>query len=272
MRFLLMGVVAALCFGEFAWAQEAPRIERFSSEDGAQIEVHVFETAPSDAPRPAAVLLHGGGWVAGDASWVYPRAQHFAELGVVSIALEYRLSNQTDITPAHAAGDVRAAFRWLRANAERLNIDPQRIFAYGVSAGGHLSALAAEADDPLARPNLLVLISPALDVERDNWFIRLSGESTRALSPLANVRVGMPPVFILQGDVDTLTPLSGARAFCERMQAASGDCGIRVFEGYGHLFTPAGLNDQDVPQPDPATSRAAAAEADAYLRSRGYLR
>ncbi|MGE0741379.1 MAG: alpha/beta hydrolase [Hyphomonadaceae bacterium] len=272
MRLLGLVVALTLACGDASAQEREPRIEHIRSQDGAEIAAHIFDPAPKPGPRAAIVLLHGGGWVAGDATWVYPRARRFAELGMLAIALDYRLANQADVTPAHATADARATFRWLRENAERLNIDPTRLAAYGVSAGGQLSVTAAQSEDERARPNLLVLLSPALDVERDAWFIRLSGAATRALSPLANVRPDMPAAFILQGDVDTLTPLTGARAFCERMIAAANRCEIRVYEGFGHLFTPAGIDDQGMPQPDPTTSRASAEEAEAYLRREGYIR
>ncbi len=248
-----------------AQTEQAPRIERLASEDGAIFEAHVFEPAASQRPRGAIVLLHGGGWVAGDATWVYPRARRFAELGLVAVAVDYRLGN-----PRLATADARSAIRWLRTGA--LNIDPNRIAAYGVSAGGQLSVSAAQGDDAVARPNAIVLVSPALDLERDGWFARLAGvEAALQLSPLSNVRAGQPPMLILQGDVDSETPLPGAQRFCSAMREAGNACTLKVYQGYGHLFTPAGINDRETPQPDPAISATAAAFGEAFLRQQGFM-
>jgi acetyl esterase len=267
-RFLAACAVVLACVAPDAAAQQelAPRIERLTSEDGVAFEAHVFDGGARERPRGAVVLLHGGGWVAGDATWVYPRARRFAEAGMVTVAVDYRLGN-----PRLATADARSVVRWLRANAAALNVDPNRIAAYGVSAGGQLSVSAAQSADENARPNAIVLVSPALDLESDGWFARLAGEeAARELSPLTNVRPGLPPTLILQGDVDSETPLPGARRFCEAMRANNDRCVLKVYQGYGHLFTPAGINDRETPQPDAAISEQAGAFAEAFLESLGY--
>ncbi|HVK79851.1 MAG TPA: alpha/beta hydrolase [Verrucomicrobiae bacterium] len=274
MRALLLSLALCLCFAAPAFAQTPTRIETLTSEDGATFEAHIFAPEPNAAPRGAVVLLHGGGWLVGDASWVYPRAEAFARQGALAVAVEYRLANQRNLTPAHASADARSVFRWLRANAAALNIDPNKIAAYGVSAGGQLSVSAAQSDDPAARPNAIVLVSPALDLERDGWFARLMGgtDAARPLSPLTNVRAGLPPTLILQGDVDTETPLWGAQAFCDAMHGFGDRCVLKIYRGFGHLFTPAGINDRETPAPDPAISEAAGAFGMAFLRREGYFR
>ncbi|NHN21625.1 alpha/beta hydrolase, partial [Bacillus amyloliquefaciens] len=82
------------------------------------------------------------------------------------------------------------------------------------------------------------------------------------ISPVAHIRKGMPPTLILQGDVDTVTPLAGARLFCERMRADGNRCELHVYEGYGHVFTPAGIRDDGMPEPDPKISADASRRAD----------
>lgn len=274
MRSCFSLVFAAVVLFSSAFAQTPTRIVEIASEDGARFGVHVFEPAPRQAPSAAIVLFHGGGWFMGDASWVYARAAQYAERGALAVAVDYRLANQRDLTPAHSNADARATFRWLRANATTMHIDPNRIAAYGVSAGGQLAASAAQSNDPNARPNASVLVSPALDLERDSWFVRLMGgaEEARALAPLSNVRAGLPPMLILQGDVDTETPLAGAQAFCAAMQAAGNECELKVYTGYGHLFTPAGQNDREQPNPDRATSAAATERGIQFLYTHGFLR
>lgn len=89
--------------------------------------------------RPAVLLIHGGGWRSGDRSQHSPMAQRLAEAGYVAVTAEYRLSTEAQY-PA-AVHDLKAAIRWLRANARPYGIDTNRIATLGFSAGGQLAAL-----------------------------------------------------------------------------------------------------------------------------------
>lgn len=88
---------------------------------------------------PALLLIHGGGWRSGNKSMNVPMAQQIAAKGYVAATIEYRLSPEA-LYPA-AVYDIKAAIRFLRANAERFNINPDKIAIAGSSSGGHLAAL-----------------------------------------------------------------------------------------------------------------------------------
>jgi pectinesterase len=88
---------------------------------------------------PGVILVHGGGWRSGDKSQSVPMAQWLAARGYVTAAVEYRLSTEA-LYPA-AVHDLKAAIRWMRANAARYKINPAKIAALGCSAGGQLVAL-----------------------------------------------------------------------------------------------------------------------------------
>jgi len=96
-----------------------------------------------DAARPALVFIHGGGWRGGDKrrnAFLGPTLE-FATNGYVCVTVEYRLLGEAPF-PA-CIEDVKCAVRWLRAHAEEYNVDPDRIGAYGNSAGAHLAAMLA---------------------------------------------------------------------------------------------------------------------------------
>jgi acetyl esterase/lipase len=262
-------------------AQRAPVEHVYAQPSGTQLKVYVFSPDKCGTERwPAIVLFHGGGWTMGEPAWAFSRAKHFAERGMVAVAAQYRLSDQKEVTPHEAMADARAVILWVRVHADSLDIDPKRVVAYGWSAGGHLAASAAifglddSGDSVSARPDALVLVSPAVSLVADGWVQRLlRGRGTaRDISPDEHVRKGLPPTLVLQGDVDTVTPLAGAKRFCERMRAAGNVCELHIYEGFGHLFTPAGTPDDGMPQPDQATSEDASNRADRFLQSLGFLK
>jgi acetyl esterase/lipase len=91
--------------------------------------------------RVAIIIIHGGGWRSGNRTQHFPLAQHLADLGYVCFTPEYRLSTEA-LYPA-AVYDLKAALRWIHANAKKYNVDTAKIVVAGFSAGGQLAALLA---------------------------------------------------------------------------------------------------------------------------------
>lgn len=206
---------------QVATQSSEPRVHVYRQVEGVDLRAYVFP--PTLRTRDSAVagvlLFHGGGWVAGSPDWVFASARRFAAMGLVAIPIEYRLST-AKVTPIDALADVCGAFAWARREAAALGLDPNRLAAYGVSAGGHLAAAAATVGCVnrggaygIGGPDALVLWSPALDVSGDGHFRRLllDRATVAAYSPVEHVRPGMPPTSLVHGDKDSLTPLTGAR-------------------------------------------------------------
>lgn len=97
--------------------------------------------------RPAILIIHGGGWSAGSKNDAVYRALmvDYAMKGYVVCNMNYRLVQEAE--PPACIEDVRCAIRWMKANAQKLGIDPNRIGTFGHSAGGHLSLMAGVAAD-----------------------------------------------------------------------------------------------------------------------------
>ncbi len=103
-------------------------------------QLHVDIYRPADDKRyPAVLMIHGGGWRSGSRELQRPLAMHIAAAGYVTVPVEYRLSLEAKY-PA-ALHDIKAAVRWLRANADKYGIDPEHIAVSGCSAGGQLAGL-----------------------------------------------------------------------------------------------------------------------------------
>lgn len=103
-------------------------------------DLHLDLFRPVKAGKyPLLVMIHGGGWRSGNKSMQVPLAQKIAASGFVAVAVEYQLSLEAKY-PA-AVHNIKAAIRWLKANAGKYSIDTSRIAISGCSAGGQLAAL-----------------------------------------------------------------------------------------------------------------------------------
>tara|TARA_R110002050_G_scaffold273113_1_gene417090 strand:+ start:101403 stop:102398 length:996 start_codon:yes stop_codon:yes gene_type:complete len=89
--------------------------------------------------HPALIMVHGGGWRAGNKSLQIPMAQKLAARGYVTVCVEYQLSLEAKY-PA-ALYNIKSAIRWMRSNADTYGIDPEKIAISGCSAGGQLAML-----------------------------------------------------------------------------------------------------------------------------------
>jgi acetyl esterase/lipase len=254
-------------------------IQIYKTVDGRDLVARVYRPAGPALGQglAAAILVHGGGWTMGEPGWMEARGQRLASLGVVAVAVEYRLSDQASVTPLEAMADVRDALRWMRRNATSLGIDPDRIAALGVSAGGHLAAAAAMIDpDPpdsiSAAPNAFLFWYPALSLAGDGWLQRilLDRAPVSSIDPVQHVKRGLPPTLIFVGANDSLTPLRGQEEFCARMQRAGNSCSIHVYPGLGHLFMKNPWGEGNEPS-DSAARVDASLRAERFLDSLGYL-
>ena len=134
-------------------------------------------------------------------------------------------------------------------SAERVAEQVQRLMTNAAATVG----CPGDSDENAVGPDALLLWSPALDVLGDGWFRKmLQGRATpAAYSPAEHVRASTPPTSIVQGEKDTLTPLSGARTYCERLTALGVVCELNVYDGVGHLLTRNLANQESDFDPDP---------------------
>lgn len=229
-----------------------------------------YSAAHRNGKRCAAiVLVHGGGWFEGDASWVDHAARRFNAMGLVTLAINYRLYSATNgITPLDSIRDVKAAISWVKSHYTRLNVYPDRIAVYGESAGGHLAA-ESFLWGGLPRPQALLLLSPNLSVTHSRWFRRMTYPrlDPKALSPLDNVRAGVCPTFIAHGTADTRASYQAAVDFQTKMRELGNECVLNTFSGYGHLLAGPGKDDRKGYM-DAKAANEAFANMESFLRAR----
>lgn len=109
----------------------------YADESRAQ-QMDIF-LPEGEAPFPAVVLIHGGGFSSGDKKAEYSKAKLLVEHGFAAVCVNYRLSKEA-VFPA-AVHDCKAALRFLKANANQYKINTDKIGAWGASAGGNLAAM-----------------------------------------------------------------------------------------------------------------------------------
>ena len=114
----------------------------YATVDGIALSGDYYRPETAGAV-PVVVAVHGGGWKLGSARFYQHWGPHLAARGIALFAIDYRLAENDRHRYPAAADDVRAAVRFVRANAERLGIDPRRVGLIGDSAGAHLATLTA---------------------------------------------------------------------------------------------------------------------------------
>src|SRR6201997_2891003 len=122
---------------------------QYAEVGGAQLtlDAHIPD---GKGPFAAAILVHGGGWVAGDKQqYITYIFQPLSDAGLAWFSINYRLAPQFRF-PADA-DDVEAAIRFVKANAAKYKVDPRRIALLGESAGGHLVSYVGARNRPESR-------------------------------------------------------------------------------------------------------------------------
>ena len=198
-----------------------------------------------DAPRPAIVYIHGGGWTKGDKRGKGIGAVlHYAAKGYVCISVNYRL----DVDKKACVEDVKCATRWLRAHAEEYNLDPDRIGAAGNSSGGHLALMLAvcpasaglEGDGPYQEYSSMVQAAHCSSTPIIPGFRGLRGKpadpDVQKIQPMTDVSGDVPPLYFIHGTEDTKAPVRFLDDFVKALrEAGAKDITYKRYaDGTGH--------------------------------------
>lgn len=242
--------------------------QRFSEQQGKAglCDLYLPASDPPENGFPVVIVIHGGGWVAGDKWTIATYSRLLAQEGIVAVAINYRLA-PTHKFPAQV-DDVRSAMVWVYQNAQRLKLNSKQVGLFGYSAGGHLSALLASlADETMvvraaasnwsvtdARWKQLPKIravcagGPPCDFRSlpiDNsamaYFLggsrREKPEAYVAASPAAHVSGDDPVTQLFHGEGDAIVPLAGTRDFHKSQINAGIDSRLAVIPKQGHMLT-----------------------------------
>lgn len=219
----------------------------YASRDGRDLKLDILRPEGGDVPtRTAVILVHGGGWIAGERGMIAPLAQQFAERGYLAITPEYRLVREA-AWPAQL-DDVVAAAEWVAAHAADLGIDADRIVIGGSSAGGHLALMATAKLGGKARVAAVLSLFSASELTLEQpapkgafGAVQLVGPEAgeaelKAASPLYQVDGGFPPVFILHGGGDWMIDPQASLNLYQRLVDLGVTAELHIVAGGLHEF------------------------------------
>jgi acetyl esterase/lipase len=246
-----------------------PEVERrrdiiYASVGNLDLKLDVYRHRSRPTGCPTLLQIHGGAWIVGSKNEQgIPLMLHLAARGWVCVSANYRLSPRATF-PDHLI-DLKRALRWIREHGAEYGADPDFVVVTGGSAGGHLAALVGlTANDPEYQPGFeqvdtsvrgCVAFYGVYDfadryrVWRHDGLQRLlerrvmkvpraeAPEAWDKASPVARIRAGAPPFFVIHGELDTLVPVEEARRFAESFRQATGGALVYAeIPGAQHAF------------------------------------
>ena len=235
--------------------------------DNVSLQLDIYFPKLMSGKTPAVLYVHGGAWMTGDKN-IGAGSQDVAALtaaGFIVVPVNYRLAPVFKF-PAMIE-DVKCAVRFLRAHANEYGIDPDKIGAYGGSAGGHLVSLLGLTDsnagwdtrpyinyssqvqavvDMFGPSDLPALFAPGQQQISLSVFgtSDLKSQTLIRASQISWVNRGDPPFLILQGDKDTTVPLSQSKELYDCLIQGGVEATLKVFKNGTH-----GLNGSPDMQP-----------------------
>lgn len=242
----------------------------YTNPDDQHLQLNLARPKTGSGPFPAIICIHGGGFRAGKRDSYDNLCVKLAERGYVAATITYRLAPKYQF-PA-AVHDTKAAVRWIRANAKKYQIDPNRVGVTGGSAGGHLAqflgvtANVPEFEGTGGNPNESSAVTCVVNVYGPSDFTKSYGKSVdahevlplwfggnletkRALhiqgSPLYWVTPDSAPTLCIHGTEDKYVAHEQAVWIVDKLKASAVEAELFTLEGAGHGFKGAEIEKAD---------------------------
>jgi len=230
----------------------------YCTSDGIALTLDMHYPKAMSRPAPILVYVHGGSWSSGDKNDWHGMVDvpELLSRGYLVASVDYRHAPEWKF-PTQLE-DVKCAIRFLRASAARFNLAPNRIGAWGHSAGGHLVSMLGTTDvgagfegpngylDQSSRVQAVVDLCGRADLiampaDKAMSVFGVTDNSVHLLehaSPVTFVTPDDPPFLILHGDKDTVVPPGVSQEFYDRLQAAGVPAKLVMVKNADHNFSP----------------------------------
>lgn len=229
--------------------------------DGVTLSINIaFPEEVTRKPRPVLVLIHGGGFVSGDKDEKNSQIKKLSKLGFVAASDMYRLSPEYKF-PA-AIDDIKLAIRYLKANAAKYQLDPDRILVSGSSAGSYLAVMVGVTGNSDAFSDhdlypsfdssvraVAAQSGPIGDFTLPKYADRSTvkrlaepnaknfNELLSAMSPITYLDSDDPPFFLSHGDEDPVVPVDMSREFVSELRKRAHSFEYHEVRGGTHSFS-----------------------------------
>ena len=184
------------------------------------------------------MIFHGGGWVGGTRGAHRYLCDYFAKRGLVTITASYRVPVKRKVASDKRMGvsDAKSVIRWVKSNATKLGIDPNKIIAGGDSAGGHISLLATLNEQGLNDPSDPKEIDTSIVAYIGyNPAFTENDKDDAQVDILAHLKKDFPPSIIFLGSTDHW--LRGWQTTQSRlMKMGVNNIDLRLAQNEGHAF------------------------------------
>lgn len=227
---------------------EVDLVYRTTAEGSLRLDLYLPAGAGRDLP--GVLMIHGGGWVAGDKTLYRGLGRLLATHGFLAAAIDYRLLGE--VAWPSPLEDCAAALEWFRREGPRWGLAPDRVALLGDSAGAHLAAmLGLKAPESvrgvLAYYGPFLLTEPAPRGWPRRCQERLIGgplsdpaamERAKALSPVHLVTGAAPPFLLIHGEIDSVVPCKSSELMARALGAAGVPAELLIVKGAEHgLFS-----------------------------------
>ncbi|HMO15393.1 MAG TPA: alpha/beta hydrolase [Pirellulaceae bacterium] len=254
---LIVDGTASMRSAAYAFEKHSGIVYRIVDDKELECDVYV---PLGEETFPAVLLVHGGAWRSGSKFQVSYHARVLARAGYVVVAINYRHAPEHKF-PAQIE-DCKAAVAWMRKNAAEYKIDPDRIGAWGYSAGGHLVSLlgttgsdrAFERDLPDELKAFSTHVSAVVAGGAPCDFSWLEEESEllsywlgdsarrnprvyRLATPATHVNADCPPFYLFHGSGDAMVPIESSRKLYDHLIAKGIAATYAEYPKMGHLET-----------------------------------